>query len=86
VKLQPTGRGFASAFSFRIRDARGAFVVDCYRGGGFASQSGPGPFSFLVAPGSYTAEIHADHFKTGRADFIATDGVVVPVEMVRDEK
>jgi RNA polymerase sigma factor (sigma-70 family) len=87
VKLLATGRGLDStSFCYRIRDDRGAWVVDCYRGGGVASISGACPRDFLVAPGHYLAEIHADHFRTGRAEFLATPDLVVPVEMVPDDR
>jgi hypothetical protein len=61
-------------------------VVDCYRGNGVASISGADPRDFLVTPGHYVAVVDADHFRTGRSDFIATPDLVVPVEMVPDDR
>jgi hypothetical protein len=76
----------SAGLSLRIRDELGAWVVDYLRPGGRASVSGEKPFSVRIAPGRYTAEIHADHFRTGSADFIAVPDIVVPIELLPGER
>jgi hypothetical protein len=87
VRLEPRGPGIESAaVSVRVRDARGAWVRDDLGGGGVCSQSGGGGISVLLAPGWYCAEVHADGFRVGRVEFVAAPDVVVPIELIRNDR
>jgi RNA polymerase sigma factor (sigma-70 family) len=85
VDVEPRGRGVETSgpFMYRIRDERGAPVVDHHRCPGFLTTvSGRGASPFKLAPGNYTVEVFCPKFAPGKAAFSATEGKVVEVELL----
>jgi RNA polymerase sigma-70 factor (ECF subfamily) len=85
IQLQPRGRGVEASgpFMVRIRDERGAPVVDHHRCPGFITTvSTSGAIPVHLAPGSYTVELFCPKFAPGSASFSATEGKLVEVELV----
>jgi RNA polymerase sigma-70 factor (ECF subfamily) len=81
VKPYRRGATLGGPFSLRIRDERGAPVVDGLRFG-VATWTGDGGSRVRLAPGIYTAEVLSPGFEVGRKSFTATADAVVEVEML----
>jgi hypothetical protein len=83
VKIDPHGAGVEvrGPFMYRIRDERGATVVDHHRYPGSLTTTTGGGSEFRLAPGLYSVEVFCPKFTTGKATFTAVAGKVVEVEL-----